>query len=140
MATTTLVRNTKRIIPFDAQDANTVSGGLNTQDYRNIVLSVTGANTATGNLKIQGAIFRQEFTGLQEVDFTSPSTPQNPWSYVQLKDLSNENSINGTVGIPLADGTTLYAVNTDGLDSISLELTAVTTGDVTVLMNGYSNL
>lgn len=111
-------------------DKATTTGAGNAQlatDFRHILLSVVGSNTASFTIKFAGSL--QD----QEPDFNSSPSYTNQWDYVQVKDLINQNTTDGSAGITFgANGVKNLEVNTNGLRWFTAIVTSRTSGEASV--------
>lgn len=105
------------------------------EDFRHLTLLILAVG-ATGTIKVKAS------DAANIVDFSAPSTINNPWYYVDLKGLGDGAvTVVGTTGIALAASTTQkgYAVNTDNMRWISVDVEALSAGSVSVLLSGATN-
>ena len=136
---------------FDAQTADGVSGGSNAEkgilvgDFRhvNIVLFNTSGTTTTATVQVRGSYREYTKTGNPLVtDLTAAISVTNLWDYIELIDLQNGSPIDGDTGVQYAaaaEGVRQFAVNTDGLQSIALEISGYTAGEITAYVSATDN-
>ena len=101
--------------------------------YSNIQLMLNTASSANFTLKVQGSF------AATAPDFSSASSPTNPWFFVATWNLDSNALVAGATGIA-ATGTDLQQgllVNVDGLQWMSAQITAWAAGAITVV--GYAN-
>lgn len=126
----------REVTVLDAQDAvggNTIE--VDVSQHRHIGVSIAGDNTAVLTVKCQGA-----FLGSADVDFTASKDVDNEWDYLALRDYQDGAIIPGDTGVALtADDVRLFEVNTNSIRTITFEVTARTTGDVTVKVFPVNN-
>lgn len=103
-------------------------------DWKNVEVALYTANSASMTIKIQGS-------NQDTVDFNAAQSSTNRWDYVQLKDLNNENAINGDTGIALTgtDEAANYEINTNAFKYVTAIVTSYTAGNLNLIMTGYSD-
>ena len=109
-------------------------------DFNNITFVTVSAAGSTLTYKFQGAI---EIPGLGSgapVDFGAASTITNPWDYVDVIDLEDAASIDGDTGVALTTTaeTRQFTVNVEGLDYVSIDITARSAGSLTAFVALYN--
>lgn len=111
------------------------SNGLNVKDYRHIVLAVGTSNSADLTVQVQGAIDDEQ------PDWSSSPSETNLWSYIAVKDLEDQSTIEGDTGITRSgtDDTQLVEVNVNALNWLAVDVTAYSAGNVTVKAVAYGN-
>jgi hypothetical protein len=108
---------------------------MNVADYRNIILELNTTDSAAVTIKVKGS------SSKEAPNFSNAASPTNIWSYVQIKNINNGDSINGSTGIALT-GTDIngqYEINTNGLSWVTLELSDFSAGKAQVIATGYDN-
>lgn len=109
---------------------------LDVRNYKTIILELytSGNTTAT----IQFACSMQE----KEPDFSSPASASNPWSYVAMSDLINNNSVAGGTGIILTGTDTVKTleVNTNFIKWFCPIVTAYTGGIISADCDAVNDL
>ena len=122
--------------------ATSRSAGWRISDYKTIVLSIIGSSTANLKVFVKGGLGR----GLEYND--SPNFKINPesrsslsaWDFIDVVDLEDNASIDGDTGIALSGNVIrLVEVNTNALDWLAVEITALVAGTATVIAAGYTN-
>jgi len=103
-------------------------------DYRHIDLMAFSSGNFNGTVKIQ--ISNQE-----DVNFNNAASKTNRWSYVQLKDLIDASTVNGSVGVTSAgtDISKTYEININSVKYLSANYSAYTTGKLSLIAVGFSN-
>lgn len=105
------------------------------ENFKTVVFSVNGANTPTATVKF--------FTSDQELppDATSAQSATNLWDYVQVIDLQSGTGIAGDTGIAFAgaDDTRRFELNLNGARWCGAVITAISGGNVTILMRAFAN-
>lgn len=105
------------------------------ENFKTIVFTVTGANNPTATIKF--------FTSDNELppDSTSAATASNAWDYVQVVDLQSGSGIAGDTGIAFAGtgDTRRFELNLNGARWCGAVITAISGGDVTILMRAFAN-
>ena len=131
-------RTNSLIILFDEEDAAAHSGSIDVNYTEHIGFSLViadNAGTASVVVKVKAS-----FEDYDVVDFTKPSTKDNPWFYAQFT--SAEDQISGVYhddGTTLAAGT--YGFNVDNFNyaSIAVELSTVTDASVSGKLRKATN-
>lgn len=105
------------------------------QDFKTVVFTVSGANSPTATIKF--------FTSDNELppDATAAQTASNAWDYAQVVDLMNGSAITGDTGIAFTGSadTRRFELNLNGARWCGAVITAISGGDVTVLMRAFAN-
>lgn len=106
------------------------------ENFKTVVFTVTGAGTTpTSTIKF--------FASDNEVppDSTASQTASNAWDYVQVVDLQSGSAINGDTGISFAGtgDTRRFELNLNGARWCGAVITAISGGNVTVLMRAFAN-
>ena len=134
---------------FSAQAATGTSTlVLNVTDFRDVVLSFATASSASFTVKIQGAIGvigTSNGAGQGEIiapTFSSSASATNAWDYIQAVNLNTGVPVNGSTGIVYTgtDSVSLYEVNTNALDFLTVTVTAYSAGTLTVKAASSTNL
>lgn len=104
-------------------DAFTIKG------KQNLTIAVVGTN-ATATIKFAGSI------QTTKPDPVIALSSTNQWGYIQLTDLSDGTTVNGTTGLSLTSGTTtkMYKLTQTNLSYLIPVITAYTTGTVKVML------
>lgn len=123
------MRNRKLYNVMLAKATTGIGKVIDVRDFRNVMINVATASNANFTLKCQGAI------GDTSPAFASAASPTNQWDYVELATLADSSApVRGATGI-VATGTDickLYEANVNGPDWITLNITAISAGTVTV--------
>ncbi len=106
------------------------------ENFKTVVFTVTGAGTTpTSTIKF--------FASDNEVppDSTASQTASNAWDYVQVVDLQSGTAINGDTGISFAGTGDVrrFELNLNGARWCGAVITAISGGNVTVLMRAFAN-
>lgn len=116
------------------------------QDFRNIVVSIITAGTATTTIKTaisQGRAEADAHTGYKDLpNFGATPTKANPYSFSQIINLDDESLINGGTGVVIA-GTDInknYEVNTNIIKWMTVFPISWTAGSITVIMLATQNV
>lgn len=119
------------------QDASSNGAGSAqfAQDWRHAIVTVNTEGSFDGDIRFQ--ISTQE----DMPDFDAAQSEDNRWSYVQLKDLANGNSIQGSNGISPAgtDVNQSYEVNTNGIMWLNVRIFNYVAGNADVVVRFYDN-
>ena len=118
---------------LDAKAATGVGRTITTTAHRNIILSIATAGNANLTVKVQGALGEIEADGTYPVDFTAAQSVSNMWDYLQIIDLEDGSIIDGDTGFVVTgtDDFRHFEINTNGIDFITLNVTARSAGSVT---------
>jgi len=133
-------RNSTNHVFFNAVSANGVSAAFFVRDWKNITFDIGTLSFTTGStvtIKAQGAV------GDTKPDFSAAATLANPWTYIQIVDVNTGIAKDGSTGVTIAGADDLdkYEFNTNGLDWVSLELTAYNApGTITSNARAYNNV
>ncbi len=109
---------------------------VNVQDYENVQVDVDTTGNANFTLKCQ--VSNEDTCP----DFSAAQSTTNIWKYIQLKNLNDGTSINGSDGI-VPTGTdinTSYELNLNGARWLSFDFTAWVAGKVRLSVKGYGNV
>jgi len=105
------------------------------ENFKTVVFSVVGAGTPTATIKF--------FTSDQALppDATAAQSTTNIWDYVQVIDLQSGSGIAGDTGIAFvgADDTRRFELNLNGARWCGAVITAISGGNVTILMRAFAN-
>lgn len=125
---------TRQFIILNAAAATGKGTAQLVADFRHVTLQVAMANF-TGTVKF--AISDADTMP----DFDSAASASNPWSYVQVKDLIDNSSVNGGTGVAGVAATSVanYEVNTNSHRWVCAIVTAFTDGTVTVKGSGATD-
>lgn len=109
---------------FPKVAATTTQTISETADYRHFMFSVHASDTTTGSVRMKIS-FEQEIP-----DFTAPSTADNSWEYVAIRELGTGTLIAGATGSTVSASTINknYEAETNGAYHIAFE-TTITSGD-----------
>ena len=108
---------------------------MNVKDYKVVVISLSTTGDANFTMKCQGS------SKDEAPEFADAASATNPWSYVQMVNLDDGDTIDGNVGTgPIGtDINTQYEVNTNALSWICFDFTTVTTGKAQMVASGFDN-
>jgi len=107
---------------------------MNVEDYRHVLITLSSQSSANFTVKFQGS---QSDTAPA---FGSAQSATNEWDYIEVKDLQNNDAIDGDTGVAFAgtDDVRLFEMNTNGLKWVTATVTARSAGSVNVKMKGYN--
>ena len=134
------MRTVTRQQVLSAAAAVTASGNvINVTDFKNVVIALATAGGATATAKIKGAVLTP---GETEPNFANAASAANHWAYVNSFDLESNAAVSGTTGYSAAgtDVVKLVKVNVDGLDRLTVEVSARSAGTVSAWVVGYDNV
>lgn len=134
------MRDSKSYSLFENQGANaTSSKKISVSDFRHLGATIAwSAAVFTWTVKIKWS----RVANAEDIDFTAAASQSNPWSYIQLINNEDWSIIEGSTGVVIAavaNSITNVAVNVDGFNYISAELSWYTAGDVNVDVSLYDN-
>lgn len=115
-------------IQFVNVAAADTSRAINVADFVKVGMNLASAGSADLVFKMKGSI------GPDAPDFSSPSSPSNPWFYVDIAPLDAAGVVvDGDVGVSWTgvDATRGVEINTDTLDYVALSLATHTAGTLT---------
>ncbi len=132
----------RQVQTYTIMSAKAATGiGINVfaRDFRNMVVTLAGATLSAAQavmtVKCQGA------SGDTAPDFTAAQSPSNTWDYTQMVDLQNAAAIDGDTGVAfVANDVRQFEVNTNVLDWVTLNITAYTSGSMTITCELSDNL
>ncbi len=106
------------------------------ENFKTVVFTVTGAGTTpTSTIKF--------FASDNDAppDATSAQSVTNAWDYVQVIDLQSGAAVNGDTGVAFAGtgDTRRFELNLNGARWCGAVITAISGGNVTVLMRAFAN-
>ena len=105
------------------------------ENFKTVVFTVTGADSPTATIKF--------FTSDNELppDSTSAQSATNAWDYVQAIDLQNGASVAGDTGVAFSGtgDTRRFELNLNGARWCGAVITAISGGNVTILMRAFAN-
>lgn len=122
---------------LDGASANSWGTSIPVAGYRHIMLVISTASSAAGTIKIGGSFLDQD-----NVDFTSAAAVGNEWDFVASYNLQNPtNIIVGDTGVVYAgtDAVEQLIVNTDGLNTLNVNLSNRSAGSFTVKVFAVTN-
>lgn len=123
---------------LDEASTTKVGSSFYVRDYRNIVM-FTATNADSGNasltVKVRGSI--QE----KKPDFSSTANKDNLYEGLEFKDLADSGTAldDATGYAATANEVRAFEINTNGMDWVVAEVTAYTSGRVSVFMKAYDN-
>jgi hypothetical protein len=123
-----LVQKQTKVI-FDAASADGAGEVLNVEDFKHIVLEFASESSANLVVNFKGAV-----SDSAPSDFTASQSPSNLWDYIQVKDLDDGSSVDGSTGITLSgtDDVRLLEVNTNLLKWFTAEISSYSAGNITI--------
>lgn len=120
---------------MDAQDSTGIDKLMYVRDYRHVVVTVVGDNSANLTVKFAGS--NQE----APPTVTSAQSVSNRYDLLQLKDLEDASTLDGDTGVAFSgsDDVRQFEVNTNGITWLIPNVTARAAGDVTVFGKAYDD-
>lgn len=124
--------------PEQALMTNKAATGIGSEmlveSFQHVILTIAGGNTSVLTVKIKASMSDAK------PDFSAAQSETNRWDYVQLKDLQDNSTINGDSGVALAaNDVRQFEVNTNGIRFICPDVSAYTSGRVSVYGKGFEN-
>lgn len=113
---------------------------LRVEDYRNIILQVSTAGTATTTLKVAGSLGLPAASAntsprYDYPNFGATNGPTNPYNFLQIINLDTAAAVNGATGIVVA-GTDIsgvqYEVNTNAMKYFTVFPISWSAGAITI--------
>lgn len=103
-------------------------------DWKNLQLGFYTTGSANLTVKIQGS-------DQDDVDFNAAQSGTNRWDYMQIKDLEDNSSIDGDIGIVLAgtDDNRSFEININSKKYISANLTAWSAGQMNLTVTPFND-
>lgn len=104
---------------------------VSARDFRHISLEVNGSGGSTFSIRVLGSLQMMNQGALVETppDFTSPQSPTNNWSYIEIKPDDSGSFLPGITGFDVAaDGTYNFELNTNVLAWVTVEVFNYVTG------------
>lgn len=132
------MRTVKHYPILTSKAATGVGNSIDVRDYKNIVISLGTSGNANMTIKCKGSIGEVN-TGPNFAE--SSKAINNQWEYIQMIDLADGTAYNGSVGIAFTgtDNVRMFAVNTDNISYLTLDVTARAAGTVTATACGSSD-
>ena len=125
---------------MSAKGTTGIGNTINVRDFRNAVVKIGTASNANCTIKAVWAV-ADPITGFTAPDFAASQSVANNWDYVQMVDLNSGTAIAGDTGMVCTwtDDFRLFEVNINGLDFLIFNITAVSAGTVTIVVQCSSN-
>lgn len=107
-------------------------------DFRNAELQIFTSGTATLTLKVAGSVGKNDGSS---PNFGATQSVSNPWNYLQVVDLNDGSTVDGSTGIAAAgaDLTKVYEVNINATKYLTVIPTAWTQGAITAKLMVFNN-
>lgn len=139
-----VTRSSVRYLLNSAQAATGIGKVIDVRDFQFVILTLGTAGSATLTAKIQGGVekFPQTVAGVQDVPtFTSAASATNLWSYLNSSDVDTATAVSGATGYAAAgtDIAKVVKVNVQGIDFLTVNVTAFTSGTFSCTAVGYTN-
>lgn len=105
---------------------------IQVRDFSHIDLSFNTANSANMTFKVQGS-------NQADVNLNVAQSSTNRWDYIEIIDLEDGAAIDGDTGVSLAgtDDHRMFEINVNGLEWITVNLTAWAAGNLEVRAKGF---
>lgn len=111
---------------------------MDVRDFKNIQIVFATSGTADATMKIAGSFVDK----VDDVDFATAAGINNEWDFLATFNLQNPTSvIAGDTGIIYAgtDAVEQVLVNVDGVNFVTVNVTARSAGTLDATLVGYSN-
>lgn len=121
----------RSIVDYTILDAATATGAgktINVSDFRNVVVKIWTASSASLTVKCQWAIWQTA------PNFGTAQSVSNHWDYIQMVDLQDGSFVNWDTGFVVTgtDDFRLFEINTNLLNFITFNVTARSAWSTTV--------
>ncbi len=128
-----IVRQNKSVTILDNVTANSVSSEFNVKSFRNLVIEMGTANSAALTVKVRGTV--------SGADLSAAATQTNRWSYIQTVDRDSGTAAAGSTGISWSgtDSVKAMAINIDKADTIAVEVSGYTAGNISGTLRAVDN-
>lgn len=114
---------------FNAAAATTTAGTAQlVENFRHVALTLATSGNANFTIKFQISNSREK------PDFAAARSITNRWEYVEVKDLQNNDAIDGDTGVAFAgtDDVRMFEINTNGQRWVSASITAYAAGAISL--------
>lgn len=131
-------RTITRAIILDGASATGTGNTIEVRDFKNVQIVLSTSGSADLTAQIAGSFADNR----SDVDFTSPASITNEWDYIASFNLQNPTSIiPGDTGVVYSgtDAVEQLLVNVDGINFITVDITAYSAGTLNATLIGYSN-
>lgn len=129
------MRDFKPYTVLSAKAATGIGQLINVKDFRHILVSIATSDSANLTVKCVGSI--------EETcpDFTAAQAVGNMYDFLELVDYQNGSKIAGDTGIAFAgtDDYRLFEINTNGMEWMTLRVTAYAAGKITGKVLAFQN-
>jgi len=121
---------------LDGASANGWGTEIPIAGYRHIMLVISTASSAAGTIKIGGS-----FLDKDDVDFTASAAVDNEWDFVYGYNYNSAAGVVGDTGFVYSgtDAVEQIIVNTDGLNTLNVNLSNYSAGNFTVKAFAVTN-
>jgi len=102
--------------------------------YRNVVVAVGTSGSADCTIQVQGSIENKK-----NIDFSLPASETNMWSYITAGELSGSSVPSTGIVFSGTDGVKLFELNTNGIRTMTLNVTAYSAGQITSKVRLFSD-
>ena len=130
-----LIRNDNSLSVLTAKATTGFGTGKKVEQFTNLMFELIGAGTVTATVKA--------FVSYQEVEpvWADPFTISNAYYPVACLNLDTQGAIiAGSTGISLtADGGKHFIVSSQGAKWINFQVSAISAGNVSAIVNPYNN-
>ncbi len=101
---------------------------------RDLVVDLVGSNTSVATVQFVGSVSQDA------PDFSLPASESNRWDYIQMIDVKDGSTINGSVGVVLtADAVHILEANVNVIRWFGIIVSAYTSGQLDSSLSGYDN-
>lgn len=131
-------RGFERIKLMNSKASTGIGSVIDVRDFLYVQLVISTSGTANGTLKIAGSMVDKR----SDVDFASAASATNEWDFIAAYNLQNPSIvIAGDTGVVYTGTDTVeqLIVNCDGVNFLTVNLTARAAGNFNVTVMGYTN-
>lgn len=122
-------------VSLNGAAATGVGTAILIQSFRHANLSISMTGMGSGD----DVTFKIRGSNQKDVDLSAAASASNRWDYIDVVDLEDKSSIDGDTGINIttANDTREFAINTDGLMWVAVEISALTDANASALFYAY---
>jgi len=127
--------NSGKLVCMNAKATTGVGTPFDVSQYRHISVVIAGASSPSLTIKPQASFLDVDDPNL---NFGAAQSVTNPWDYVGMYDLEDGSFIDGDTGIAFSGAADVrqFIINTDGIQTLNLNVTAISGGNVSVFIYG----
>jgi len=133
----TQIRSTSKLTTIlNAKAANGVGDTFGVTEFRHIVGYISTASSGDLTVKVQASMEEEA------PDFSSTASSTNVWDYIHVWNYNAATGIAGDTGFVYSgtDAVENFMINLDGMRWVNFEVSSYVAGNVTVKVQGFTNL